>query len=146
MIRLPTRSTRTDTLFPATTLFRSSDADLFLKHIGLYDDINIAYYSWGELGRMLSDGDIDGFNRTGPAKSGWAQEIDATHPVKILDLEPQIHNSGFLDASPFFSTITIPAGTYSGQSKDAVNSGHGVQWLVPTEDPTAVVKAFLQHA
>src|SRR3546814_158496 len=67
----------------------ASDADLFLKHIGLYDDINIAYYSWGELGRMLSDGDIDGFNRTGPAKSGWAQEIDATHPVKILDLEPQ---------------------------------------------------------
>src|SRR3546814_16478839 len=102
----PPRSTRTDTLFPYTTLFRSavladggvnsvedlvdkdfvpgapgsvsaSDADLFLKHIGLYDDINIAYYSWGELGRMLSDGAIDGFNRTGPAQSGWAQEIDA---------------------------------------------------------------------
>src|SRR3546814_20265491 len=130
MIRLPTRSTRTDTLFPATTLFRSSDADLFLKHIGLYDDINIAYYSWGELGRMLSDGDIDGFKRTGPAKSGWAQEIDATHPVKILDLEPQIDNRGFLEAYPYFSKITIPAGTYSGTSEDAVTYGQGDQGTV----------------
>src|SRR3546814_15526411 len=36
MIRRPPRSTRTDTLFPYTTLFRSLDADLFerLAHLG----------------------------------------------------------------------------------------------------------------
>src|SRR3546814_161292 len=95
---------------------------------------------------MLSDGDIDGFNRTGPAKSGWAQEIDATHPVKILDLEPQIDNSGFLEAYPFFSKITIPAGTYSGQSEDAVTYGQGVQWIVHKDVPNEVVTAFLELA
>src|SRR3546814_14316754 len=95
---------------------------------------------------MLSDGDIDGFNRTVPAKSGWAQEIDATHPVKILDLEPQIDNSGFLEAYPFFSKITIPAGTYSGQSEDAVTYGQGVQWIVHKDVPNEVVTAFLELA
>src|SRR3546814_12609727 len=95
---------------------------------------------------MRGDGDIDGFNRTGPAKSGWAQEIDATHPVKILDLEPQIDNSGFLEAYPFFSKITIPAGTYSGQSEDAVTYGQGVQWIVHKDVTNEVVTALLELA
>src|SRR3546814_12737616 len=34
MIRLPTRSTRTDTLFPYTTLFRSADPG-FYPYLGL---------------------------------------------------------------------------------------------------------------
>lgn len=124
----------------------ASDADLFLEHIGLYDDINIDYYSWGELGRMLTDGDIDGFNRTGSAPAGWAQEIDATRPVRILDLEPQIDESGFLDAYPFFTKVSIPAGTYSGQAEDAVTYGQGVQWIVHQDVPDEVVTAFLELA
>jgi TRAP transporter TAXI family solute receptor len=124
----------------------ASDADLFLEHIGLYDDINIDYYSWGELGRMLTDGDIDGFNRTGSAPAGWAQEIDATRPVRILDLEPQIDASGFLEAYPFFSKVTVPAGTYSGQSEDAITYGQGVQWIVHQDVPDEVVTAFLELA
>src|SRR3546814_2338022 len=44
MIRRPPRSTRTDTLFPYTTLFRSDDHDLRLGDVGgalarLVDDI-----------------------------------------------------------------------------------------------------------
>src|SRR3546814_980924 len=33
MIRRPTRSTRTDTLFPYTTLFRSHDAAIFVANV-----------------------------------------------------------------------------------------------------------------
>lgn len=124
----------------------ASDADLFLEHIGLYDDININYYSWGELGRMLTDGDIDGFNRTGSAPAGWAQEIDATHPVRILDLEPQIDESGFLDAYPFFTKVDIPADTYTGQEEAAVTYGQGVQWIVHKDVPGEVVAEFLELA
>lgn len=124
----------------------ASDADLFLEHIGLYDDININYYSWGELGRMLTDGDIDGFNRTGSAPAGWAQEIDATHPVRILDLEPQIDESGFLDTYPFFTKVEIPADTYSGQEEAAVTYGQGVQWIVHKDVPDEVVAEFLEIA
>lgn len=124
----------------------ASDADLFLEHIGLYDDIDINYYSWGELGRMLTDGDIDGFNRTGSAPAGWAQEIDATRPVKILDLEPQIDESGFIEAYPFFTKVDIPAGTYAGQDEASVTYGQGVQWIVHKDVPDEVVTEFLELA
>src|SRR3546814_5782062 len=36
MIRRPPRSTRTDTLFPYTTLFRSGQADLYAAFRGLF--------------------------------------------------------------------------------------------------------------
>src|SRR3546814_2522246 len=36
MIRRPPKSTRTDTLFPYTTLFRSSDAPAILRHAGAH--------------------------------------------------------------------------------------------------------------
>jgi TRAP transporter TAXI family solute receptor len=124
----------------------ASDADLFLKHVGIWGDIKINYYSWGELGRMLTDKDIDGFNRTGGAPAGFAQEIDATHPIRVLDLEPQIDASGFLEAYPFFTKLKIPAGTYAGQQKDAVTFAQGVQWIVHKDVPDDVVRTFLELA
>lgn len=124
----------------------AADADRFLRHVEWYDRMDISYYSWGELGRMLTDGDIDGFNRTGAAPSGWAQEIDATHPIKVLDLGPLIEESGFLDAYPFFGTITVPAGTYNGQEEDAVTFSQGVQWIVHKDVPDEAVTAFLELA
>src|SRR3546814_3624429 len=48
MIRRPPRSTRTNTLFPYTTLFRSREA--FMLHY------NFPPYSVGEAGRMGSPG------------------------------------------------------------------------------------------
>ena len=124
----------------------AADADRFLRHVGWYDRLDISYYSWGELGRMLTDGDIDGFNRTGAAPSGWAQEIDATRPIKVLDLGPLIEESGFLEEYPFFGTITVPAGTYNGQEEDAVTFAQGVQWIVHKDVPDEAVTAFLELA
>lgn len=124
----------------------ASDADLFLNHIGLRDQINISYYSWGELGRMLTDGDIDGFNRTGGAPAPFATETDASHSIRVLDLEPEIDASGFLETYPFFTKLTIPAGTYSGQENDAVTYAQSVQWIVHKDVPDSAVREFLEIA
>lgn len=124
----------------------AADADLFLEHIGALDQINVSYQSWGELGRMLSDGDIDGFNRAGTVPAGFAQEVDATHPIRVLDLTQQIEESGFLDEYPFFETVEIPAETYRGQSEGATTYGQGVQWIVHQDVPDEVVRVFLEIA
>src|SRR3546814_1607396 len=48
MIRRPPRSTRTDTLFPYTTLFRSGDGRLFVA----------ANYTWSDSKVQVGDGDL----------------------------------------------------------------------------------------
>ena len=124
----------------------AADADLFLNHIGIADEIDIGYYSWGELGRMLADGDIDGFNRVGAVPAGFGQEIDATHPVRVLDLGTEIEESGLLDAYPFFEMVDVPAGTYRGQSESSRTFGQGAQWIVHQDVPDEVVRTFLEIA
>src|SRR3546814_17046950 len=41
MIRRPPKSTRTDTLFPYTTLFRSVEADLLQNLVGVVDGLRL---------------------------------------------------------------------------------------------------------
>src|SRR3546814_18185892 len=56
MIRRPPRSTRTDTLFPYTTLFRSAGAGLAGAAEG-FRHLRLAARPAGHLSRRLSDGD-----------------------------------------------------------------------------------------
>src|SRR3546814_6179298 len=61
MIRRPPRSTRTDTLFPYTTLFRSKDIDVFIN--------------------------VDGFTNPGGFEtlgSGKAAEYDAMNEIAVV--------------------------------------------------------------
>src|SRR3546814_16612163 len=56
MIRRPPRSTRTDTLFPYTTLFRSDE-----RHIGLVEGLEIIVVE----GRPLAQHAVPGFQSLG---------------------------------------------------------------------------------
>src|SRR3546814_1193015 len=70
MIRRPPRSTRTDTLFPYTTLFRSGGSPILLTvekpngfrvsvtNLGLRDKVALTVRSWGEAGGATSVSDF----------------------------------------------------------------------------------------
>src|SRR3546814_4746068 len=58
MIRRPPRSTRTDTLFPYTTLFRSAEQSL-LRQLDRRDDRCNARLALGEGPRLIDDERID---------------------------------------------------------------------------------------
>src|SRR3546814_8088890 len=117
MIRAPPRSTRTDTLFPYTTLFRSGDA---AGDAGLEDRVN---QHWGGIARaaalstllsigaeMGSDSDIDiarairdggqnTFNQAGQEIVRRQLNIQPTltirpgYPVRVLDRKSTRLNS-----------------------------------------------------
>src|SRR3546814_10350759 len=73
MIRRPPRSTRTDTLFPYTTLFRSIDDHLHKEHqeniAQCFAERPIATYFFAEVYRKI-DGEADTYSDGDKAK-GW---------------------------------------------------------------------------
>src|SRR3546814_7402741 len=88
MIRRPPRSTRTDTLFPYTTLFRSSIAESI--HIDFNGVTQIAVDQNGAIPRNLHGrGDIvielafavDDFHRPAAKHIGWANEHGLTDAI-----------------------------------------------------------------
>src|SRR3546814_5629470 len=82
MIRRPPRSTRTDTLFPYTTLFRSLDLDVLAQHVepGLLQELDIAARGLG--------------GRRGQQATGPPTLIERAVLEKRLVVEQQRHLAG----------------------------------------------------
>src|SRR3546814_3419295 len=88
MIRRPPRSTRTDTLFPYTTLFRSSYKDMdfaaYVRAYPLKDD--------GKIGVITVAGDIvDG--KAGPGTAGGKTIADLIHDALAKKDRSEEHTS-----------------------------------------------------
>src|SRR3546814_8566310 len=84
MIRRPPRSTRTDTLFPYTTLFRSrAFVDRHLQHVG---------------DRLVLEFDLERFSVVAFALADVALHIDVRQEVH-LDLDHAVALAGFATAA-----------------------------------------------
>src|SRR3546814_15961643 len=66
MIRRPPRSTRTDTLFPYTTLFRANDIDKRLSGPGLSRGRGAVSHSGSELERVMRRVVVTGLGMVSP--------------------------------------------------------------------------------
>src|SRR3546814_19228901 len=95
MIRRPPRSTRTDTLFPYTTLFRSPDQRIDLAVLGLLVEVDRELleraFALGlvGLGGFLVVGALGGrrFGGRAALADAVADEADRVEPAHILLLE-----------------------------------------------------------
>src|SRR3546814_7335530 len=94
MIRRPPRSTRTDTLFPYTTLFRSMSRPDILQRLKPYDETLLAWV-YGRIERLCA---ADGMRqvwiylpplfptRGEPKERGRARELAEAAGFEIIDL------------------------------------------------------------
>src|SRR3546814_12483980 len=116
MIRRPPRSTRTDTLFPYTTLFRSAnDRELLAKFIGRLrnNQLDSPINSWSDLERACAAKPAD--------VSTWLSEINDGKVVKSEHLagtvarHPMHHLGGFFaKPRPFLPGAFVPPDAATG--------------------------------
>src|SRR3546814_14296261 len=111
MIRRPPRSTRTDTLFPYTTLFRSATDAAPLGDIGLHHRQSPAVDRSVErrfAAKLLtgSQGNREGLGKPGPVRSRRVhrqrlpQPIDTQGPTHRQDSQPLLHPPALTCTAP----------------------------------------------
>ena len=82
-------------------------------------DINPQYMSFADSADGLKDGKIDAAFIVAGAPTAAITELCTTNDAYLVPIDGEIADT-LMAASPFYTLVTIPAGTYEGQSEDVV--------------------------
>src|SRR3546814_12237660 len=110
MIRRPPRSTRTDTLFPYTTLFRSALLGDQAKGLVCIAAAHPALHP-GRSARLELDGKTIGW--MGELHPRWAQQCDLAHAPVVFELDASAISATQLPATVELSKQPIEIGRAS---------------------------------
>src|SRR3546814_317147 len=133
MIRLPPRSTRTDTLFPYTTLFRSNMSGLGIEDTGPQLGRNLTYGMLDAIGRAIVVGDYDG--ATFPTEAELAKQHGVSRSV-TREAVKMLTAKGLLSARPRQGTIVQPTTSWNLFDTDVL------RWLLERQFPIDLLRQF----
>ena len=83
------------------------------------DDITPVYQSFGDSTESIKDGKIDAAFICAGAPTNAVVDLATSKSVYLISID-DAHMAKLLDACPWYASLTIPAGTYSGFDQDAV--------------------------
>ena len=83
------------------------------------DDINPVYQSFSASTESIKDGKIDAAFICAGAPTNAVVDLATSKSVYLISID-DAHMSKLLADCPWYASLTIPAGTYSGFDKDAV--------------------------
>lgn len=126
-----------------------ANARQILAAYGLsYDDIRADFLSFAEAADNLRDRAIDAAFLTAGFPTAAVTDIAASHAIRILEVSQEMYEKLAADY-PFYTSVTIPAGTYSGQDS-AVSTVAVLAMLATTSDlgddvGYEITKAIFDH-
>jgi TRAP transporter TAXI family solute receptor len=121
----------------------ASVATEFLQSVGLFDRITIQYLSFTDSANSLKDNQIDAFVIGGTSPIPALIELEATNPLRFLEVEPA-KVTQFIEQFPYHVSYTIPTGVYTSVTKATVTVGYSVIWVAREDVPTWVIYEMLK--
>jgi TRAP transporter TAXI family solute receptor len=121
----------------------ASVATEFLQSVGLFDRITIQYLSFTDSANSLKDNQIDAFVIGGTSPIPALIELEATNPLRFLEVEPAKVDQ-FLKQFPFHVSYTIPTGVYTSVTRPTVTVGYSVIWVAREDVPNWVIYEMLK--
>jgi TRAP transporter TAXI family solute receptor len=92
----------------------ASAAQRYFTKLGLWDKMNVEFIGYSKAASALGDRLIDAMWVFAGFPNASVIQAAASNKIKILSLVEEGGKAGFLKDYPFYTRLTIPAGTYSG--------------------------------
>jgi TRAP transporter TAXI family solute receptor len=121
----------------------ASVATEFLQSVGLFDRITIQYLSFTDSANSLKDNQIDAFVIGGTSPIPALIELEATNPLRFLEVEPAKVDQ-FIKQFPFHVSYTIPTGVYTSVTRPTITVGYSVIWVAREDVPNWVIYEMLK--
>ena len=107
----------------------AASAQRYFTSIGLWDEMKPEFLGYSKAASALGDKLIDAFWVIAGYPNSSVIQAAASNQIELLDLVEAGEASGFFDEYPFYSRLTIPAGTYSGLDYDVASFQDSALWV-----------------
>ena len=107
----------------------ASAAQRFFTSVGLWDKMKVEFLGYSKAASALGDNLIDAFWVFAGYPNSSIIQAAASNPIRLLNVVEPAKKSGFFDEYPFYSNLTIPAGTYSGVDTPTPSFQDSALWV-----------------
>ena len=120
----------------------AASAQRYFTALGLWNRMNIEFIGYSKAASAMGDRLIDGMWVFAGVPNASVIQAAASNKIRILTTVAAGTKAGFFSRYPFYSQVTIPAGTYSGVNYDITTFQDSALWIVNSDlDQTLVYDA-----
>lgn len=106
-----------------------ANCELFFRHLGIWDKIERNAMGYNDAAAAFGNRQLDAFWLLTAFPSGAVIMAAQTNPIALVDLNADAEASGYYKKYPYFSKVSIPAGTYRGVDKDVPSFQDSALWV-----------------
>ncbi|MBU4344780.1 MAG: TAXI family TRAP transporter solute-binding subunit [Proteobacteria bacterium] len=120
-----------------------ANCDMFFNHLGIWDKIERNAMGYNDAATAFGNGQLDAFWLFTAFPSGAVIMAAQTNDIALVDLGADAETSGFIKKYPYFSKLSVPAGTYKGVNYDTPSFQDSCLWVANSKVPADVVYKLL---
>ncbi len=120
-----------------------ANCQLFFAHMGVWDKIERNAMGYNDAASAFGNNQLDAFWLFTAFPSGAVIMAAQTNDIKLLDLAADAKKYGFFDKYPYFSQLSVPAGTYRGVDYDSPSFQDSTLWVANSKVDDEIVYDLL---
>ncbi len=111
--------------------------------MGIWDKIERNAMGYNDAAAAFGNKQLDAFWLFTAFPSGAVIMAAQTNDIALVDLEQDALQSGFYEKYPYFSKLSVPAGTYKGVETETPSFQDSALWVANSKVPDDVVYDLL---
>jgi TRAP transporter TAXI family solute receptor len=120
-----------------------ANCELFFNHMGIWDKIERNAMGYNDAAAAFGNNQLDAFWLFTAFPSGAVIMAAQTNDIDLVNLGRDAEETDFFKAYPYFSKLTVPAGTYKGVDVDTPSFQGSALWVANAEVSADVVYDLL---
>ena len=120
-----------------------ANCELFFTHMGIWDKIERNAMGYNDAAAAFGNNQLDAFWLFTAFPSGAVIMAAQTNDIELVDLGKEAEASGFYDAYPNFSRLSVPPNTYKGVDSETPSFQDSALWVANAKVSADVVYDLL---
>ncbi|MCP4992437.1 MAG: TAXI family TRAP transporter solute-binding subunit [Gammaproteobacteria bacterium] len=120
-----------------------ANCEMFFSHMGVWDKIERNAMGYNDAAAAFGNNQLDAFWLFTAFPSGAVIMAAQTNDIELVDVDADAKSSGFYEKYPYFSKLSIPAGTYKGVDQATPSFQDSALWVANKDVPDEIVYELL---